>query len=194
MYCNGTVNENGSFNHSGDKFVEIHQFDNKLCNGLINFFKNVNASSIVDLGCGDGSYVKKLNDAGLVCEGYDGNPNSIKETNGLCKIIDLSKLFTLEKKPEWILSLEVGEHIPKKYEKIFIENINNNNTKGVVISWALPNQGGLGHFNEQPNDYIKSLFHNLDYINDTESENILRQNVQYDYFSRTVMVFKRKNL
>ena len=144
------------------------------------------------MGCGDGSYVKKFNSSGLNCEGYDGNPNTVEETNGLCKIIDLSKPFTLENKPEWILSLEVGEHIPKKYEKIFIENINNNNTKGVVLSWALPNQGGLGHFNEQPNNYIKNLFYNLDYINDLESENNLRQNVDFNYFSKTVMVFKKK--
>jgi hypothetical protein len=191
VYINKYVSENGIFNHSNINFNDIHQFDNKLCDGLINFFKENNAISIADMGCGNGEYVKKIISKGLNCDGYDGNPNTVSETNGLCKILDLSKPFILKNKVEWIMSLEVGEHIPKQYEKIFIDNLNNNNTKGIVISWALPNQGGLGHFNEQPNNYIKNIFKNLNYINDIESENKLRKHVEYDYFSRTVMVFKK---
>ncbi len=192
VFINQYVYDNGIFTHSNDKFDEIHQFDKKLCKGLINFFKENKASSIADMGCGKGDYVKSFIQEGLKCDGYDGNPNTVNETNGLCKIIDLSKPFVLENKVEWILSLEVGEHIPKKYETTFIDNLNNNNTKGIVISWALPNQGGLGHFNEQPNIYIKNIFNNLNYINDINSENKLRNNVEYDYFSRTIMVFRKK--
>ena len=62
------------------------------------------------------------------------------------------------------MSLEVGEHIPKEYEDIFINNLHNNNNKGIILSWAILGQGGFGHVNEQNNDYIKSKMSNLGYI------------------------------
>ena len=53
--------------------------------------------------------------------------------------------------------------------------LHNNNRYGIVLSWAIKGQGGHGHFNEQNNDYVKSKICNLGYINDIESENILRK-------------------
>ena len=60
----------------------------------------------------------------------------------------------------------MGEHIPKIYEKIFIDNLDNNNTKGIIISWAVKGQGGVGHVNEQNNEYIKNIFIKLGYKNE----------------------------
>ena len=46
------------------------------------------------------------------------------------------------------MSLEVGEHLPKEFEDIFINNLDNNNNYGIVLSWAIKGQGGYGHYNE----------------------------------------------
>jgi hypothetical protein len=51
----------------------------------------------------------------------------------------------------------VAEHIPPEYESIFIENLISCNRKGIILSWAIPGQGGHGHFNEKPNDYVIDL-------------------------------------
>ena len=48
-------------------------------------------------------------------DGYDGNPYAP------CNLVDLSEPVILDKKYDWIISFEVGEHIPKKYEDVFIK-------------------------------------------------------------------------
>ncbi len=90
------------------------------------------------------------------------------------------------------MSLEVGEHLPKKFEDIFINNLHNNNENGMVLSWALVGQPGDGHINCQNNDYIKSKICKLGYINDIESENKLRNAASRCYwFKNTIMVFRK---
>ena len=106
--------------------------------------------------------------------------------------MDLSKKFRSESKWEYIVSLEVAEHLPKQFEKIFIENLHENNTKGIILSWALVGQGGHGHFNERNNDYVKTLFKQLGYYNDVNEEILLRNKATVPWFKNTVMIFKRK--
>lgn len=174
-----------------DDSLENHQYDEVLANALITFFHNNQAETIVDFGCGHGKYTKLFLDNTLLCEGYDGNPNTEKLTHGLCKVLDLSQPVNLNQTYDWVMSLEVGEHIPKQFEANFINNLHIHNTKGVVVSWAVPNQGGHGHFNEMPNEYIKEIFKNLGYINDVEAEQFLREHSTFFWFKNTIMVFKR---
>ena len=39
---------------------------------------------------------------------------------------------------DWVMSLEVAEHIPPKYEHIYIDNIVRHAKEGVILSWAKP--------------------------------------------------------
>jgi hypothetical protein len=61
------------------------------------------------------------------------------------------------------------------------------------MSWALEGQGGLGHFNERNNEYIKEKVIALGYTNDLEAENRLREASSLWWFKNTLMVF-RKNV
>lgn len=184
-----SINERGYW--EGLEASDQHCYDNILSTSLLDFFKNENAESIVDLGCGLGDYVKHLKNNGLNIDGFDGNPNTIELTNGLCNIKDLSEPFIFDKKYEWVLSLEVGEHLPKKFEDTFINNLHNNNLRGIVMSWAIKGQGGHGHFNEQNNDYIKQIFAGLGYTNDINAENKIRTNCKLWWFKNTIMVFRK---
>ena len=170
-----------------------HKFDNKLSDGLIKFFKkeflNTNGS-ILDMGCGKGDYVKAFRRNNINADGLDGNPHT-KSWLPDAIIHDLSTEKTFDKKYDWVLTLEVAEHLPKKFEKFFISNIDNNNKKGVILSWAIKGQGGWGHFNEQNNDYVIELFENLGYTYDEESSSELRKNCELSWFENTIMVFKR---
>ncbi len=179
---------NGIWNTEDDS---SHIQDRKLTKGLIDFFSKKNAKSIVDLGCGAGYYVKSFADMGLEVKGYDGNPNTPKITNGMCGIKDLSIPFKFDEPFDWVMSLEVGEHLPKKYEDIFLDNLINNCKSGIVISWAVKGQGGSGHFNEQNNDYIKNKMKERGFHNDIESENLLRGNCSLWWFRGSVMVFNK---
>ena len=70
---------------------------------------------------------------------YDGSPNVAAVTNGLCNTLDLSKPHNIGAS-DWVLSLEVGEHIPRQYEDAFIQNLHNSNRLGMVLSWAVEGQ------------------------------------------------------
>ena len=169
-----------------------HIYDNVLGEGLVRFFKNENVNSLVDFGCGMGDYVKKFKQHNINVVGFDGNPNTQELTKNMCNVLDLSIPHNFENKFDWVLSLEVGEHIPKEFEDIFMNNLHNNNKYGIVMSWAVKGQGGDGHFNEQNNDYIKEKICNLGYINDVESENKLRKLSTLSWFKTTIMVFRKK--
>src|SRR5262245_60958639 len=116
-----------------------HYFDEDLAKRLLLLFRG---SHVVDFGCGEGKYVRYLMDNRIWCEGYDGNPHTQSMSTGNCRVMDLSKPVDLGCVFGWVLSLEVGEHIPAQYEDNFIDNIHYHNEKGVVLSWAIEGQIG----------------------------------------------------
>jgi cyclopropane fatty-acyl-phospholipid synthase-like methyltransferase len=168
-----------------------HCYDESLGLSLIDFLKKVNAVNVADLGCGMGDYVKLFKHHNIDAQGFDGNPNTPELTSGVGKVLDLSAPVQFEEPYDWILSLEVGEHIPKEFEEMFINNLHNNNKRGIVLSWAIQGQGGHGHVNVQNNDYIKDKICALGYINDVEQENILRNASTLEWFKNTIMVFRK---
>ena len=184
-----SVSKNGYWN--GVEAVNQHCFDASLCVGLEEFFRKEDAKSVVDLGCGMGSYVKTLRGKGIAIDGFDGNPATPQLSGGACGILDLSVLHKFEKPYDWVMSLEVGEHLPKEFEDVFVDNLHANNVKGIVLSWAVKGQGGCGHVNEQNNDYIKEKVCSLGYLNDVCAENKLRRASSLWWFKNTIMVFRR---
>lgn len=169
-----------------------HYDDHVMIKHLISFLKNENATSIVDLGCGNGFYVKQMRLANLNADGFDGNPNTPSITDNVCGVMDLSIVKQFNEPYDWVVSFEVGEHLPKQFEDAFITNLHLNNKKGIILSWAVVGQGGTGHYNEQNNDYIKSKMSKLGYINDIESEKSFRSNCSLGWFKNTIMVFRRQ--
>ena len=168
-----------------------HCYDATLASGLINFLKVENVKSLVDFGCGMGNYVKTFQENNINAIGFDGNPNTPELTNNLCNVLDLSIPKQFEQPFDWVMSLEVGEHLPQQFEDIFIQNLHNNNKYGIILSWAVKGQGGHGHFNEQNNDYIKSKICELGYMNDIKNENKLRNESTLSWFKNTIMIFRK---
>lgn len=168
----------------------LHKYDPGLADALIHFLQD--QDTIVDFGCGNADYTKLLVKENKTVECYDGNPNTPEMTDGLCKVLDLSKEFDLNKKFECVISLEVGEHIPPEYEQIFIDNLDRHSAQCVILSWALPGQGGDGHFNERDNSYIKENFEKRGYKNWIEAENYLRESTTLWWFKNTIMVFLKE--
>ena len=170
-----------------------HVTDIDLLSFLINFFGQEKAS-VYDLGCGGGSYSKGFDAAGLDVECYDGSPLVEEMSGGLCSTLDLAYPVDLEPR-DWVLSLEVGEHIPKDFEKVFIDNITKLANKGMIISWAIPGQDGFGHYNCQPNDYIISEVQSRGFEHDADLQkqlrDVIRDNKGLWYFENTLMAFRK---
>ena len=88
--------------------------------------------------------------------GYDGNVNTSQwdVSGGLCKGgVDLASPMTWQP-ADAAISIEVGEHIPKKFESTFVSNIVGSARKMIVLTWAPPGQGGEGHVNNQTPEHI----------------------------------------
>jgi 2-polyprenyl-3-methyl-5-hydroxy-6-metoxy-1,4-benzoquinol methylase len=173
-----------------------HGTDEKLAKGLADFFIRMRANSVIDLGCGNGYYTKYLNARGIPCIGVDGNPNTTDydETLFVANLTD-EQDFGIH---DWVLSLEVGEHIPEKYMNTFLMNIHKHNQVGVVLSWSTPELGGDGHVNPKTNTQIKEIFKHMGYKNYIPEEIELRTCcAEYPkpcwWFSKTLMVFLKVN-
>jgi len=145
---------------------------------------------VIDFGCGDGYYLKYLSDNGFkYVIGVDG----IKSTDH--KFIMESDLSVSRSFPwrGYVLSLEVGEHIPKQYEQVFIENLCRHCSQRMIISWALPGQRGLGHVNCQPNEYIIGEIEKRGFKFNKNVTDFLRADIEQhvSYFKNTLMVFDK---
>lgn len=176
-----------------DKHHPKYFFDNQLAAAILEFMQEEKATNLVDFGCGaEGLYVKYFLTNGLLCEGFDGNPYCEKISKGLVKVKDLSQPFDLGRKYDWVMSLEVAEHIPAKFEKTLLENLDKHSEKGIIISWAKEGQKGIGHCNCRNNDYVKKVFLKMGYENDLETEAKIRKKAKYGWFKNTFMVFRKK--
>lgn len=186
------INNRGYWENMSTRDIQReHAFDPFLANALKEFFALENIKTIVDFGCGLGKYTKLLNNDVTKCDGFDGNPNTRKLTYNMCNVLDLSEPVVMEKPYDWVLSLEVGEHLPPQYEGIFIDNICNNTKYGIVLSWAVKGQGGKGHFNEQNNDYVIDKVESKGFKYDGLVSKSIREQSSLSWFKNTVMVFRK---
>lgn len=157
---------------------------------IINYYCKMNkVRTVYDFGCGTGEYLQALADKypDVKGTGFEGS-----QTDRIFKSIvaqDLSKPFQLTP-ADLAISIEVGEHIPKEFEQTFIDNISNNSSKHLIISWAIEGQGGLGHINCQNNDYIINQFEARGWKFNSELSYDLRDTFPKDiWLKNTLMIF-----
>lgn len=195
------INERGFWENPTN---EGHGHDEGLAKALVQFFDDNNyyaynlVSDVLDVGCGDGFYTNYItqHSRSTVCMGIDGNPHTRELGGTLCSVQDVTKPLHLTR-VDWVLSLEVGEHIPQEYEEIFLNNLHRHNRDGIVLSWAVRGQGGDGHVNCKDNEEIIPTVCSMGYDYDIPASMHLREQcAEYPntgwWFRRTIMVFRKK--
>jgi SAM-dependent methyltransferase len=171
-----------------------HYHSKNVNNWLIEYLKDRKNETIYDFGCGFGDYLHNFHLNGFTdITGFEGDPKIQHDSFKIIKQ-NLAEPFLLEKKGI-VISLEVGEHIPSYYEQIFLENLANNCSDLLILSWAIRGQGGRGHFNEQNNDEVIPKIESLGFelLQDETQEIRKVPEIECFYFKNTLMVFKRKN-
>lgn len=117
--------------------------------------------SVLDVGCGLGSWIKVCQDdfnvdiCGIDGPWLDKELLYVSEEKILIK--DLTKEIQLNKKYNMVISLEVAEHIDQLYTHNFIKTLINHSDI-ILFSAAIPGQGGMNHLNEQEFNYWIDIF------------------------------------
>jgi hypothetical protein len=172
--------------------VSHHIHSPNLSNWISDFLKDYQDHQIYDFGCGLGSYLNDLHLKGFKnLKGVEFDPMKNDYDFEILKL-NLSDPILLEKKGI-IICLEVGEHIPEKYQEILLNNFVNNCDKYLILSWAVRGQGGYGHYNELNNDEILPLIENLGfkYLEDLSNSVRLVPEDNCGYFRNTLMIFEK---
>lgn len=164
-----------------------YRFDQSFANAIL---KVVFGGSVLELGAGLGCYTYYLNQSGTFTSvsGYEGASNVNELTDGFVKQADLAEESNLGQF-DWVICLEVAEHIPAEFEATFVANIIRPSPKGIVLSWALPDQPGSGHVNGKTNEYVISLMGSKGFHYDEEKTSFLRNQAELSWFKDTTMVF-----
>lgn len=172
-----------------DTAKKRHRYDSKLADYIAMSYKNI--ASVADVGCGTGNYCKCLKDSGIpIVHGYEGTVG-IKEIAVYDDImtVDLTKRRWVGINYDLVICLEVGEHVPKNYEQVFIDNVCRYVSKDLILSWAVPGQGGAGHFNELSNEYVIRELSKRGFVFDAERSEELRKHATFKWFKNTILFF-----
>jgi len=94
--------------------------------------------TVGDFGAGGGHYAEWLTDTGFVnVSAFDGTPGIEMVTGGRVVESDLSvDGLNLGESFDWVMSLEVGEHLSAERMVPFMDNLVRHARKGLVMSWS----------------------------------------------------------
>lgn len=158
------------------------------------------SGTVYDFGAGKGLYSCYINISRKqkVATAFDGSKNAEDITQGNVHHLDLSTKHSL-KPVDWVLCLEVGEHIPAMYEGIFLHNLVSHARTGIILSWDQPENGksdacgGHGHVNCRSEAYVITQLHQLGFDFSFQRSSELRQSVgRYMWYKENILVFFRR--
>ena len=149
---------------------------------------------MASFGEGSGAYRQLMITSGHLTsvDSYDGSPYCNESSDGVVQFLDLSVPQFGLPVYDWIVSIEVAEHIPAQFEHIYLDNIARHAREGVIISWATPGQVGLSHVNCRPFSYVKDIMRDLGFEHDEDTSIKIKVNAPI-ILKNNLNVFVRKN-
>lgn len=141
--------------------------------------KTFDFRSIVDVGCGTGHFLKWCVDNGISDHlGIEGSKFAYR--NSLVPRVSLSDLrypFEYSRRFDLALSIEVAEHLEEEYADTFVDTLCALSDT-VVLTAAVPGQGGHHHENEQPHQYWVDKFMDRGYFCDNATSELLLNGIE----------------
>jgi SAM-dependent methyltransferase len=169
---------------------ETHQSSPNLAKFLCKFLPK--DELVYDFGCGNGYYLGELEKEGFACTGFEG----FKLNNFKCKEVivhDLTKPILVGFMGS-VISLEVGEHLPKSAQETFMQTVTNSCNGKLVFSWAEIGQPGLGHINTRDQKEVIADVVNRGFIYLEDLTLQVRKTIEENtsWFQKTLLLFERK--
>jgi len=177
---------NGIWNAESAKH---HQSSIKFAKWLASYLPK--DTPVVDFGCGNGYYMGYLENEGFDSIGIDGN----SDIEILCECFikaDLATHFICSELVN-VVSLEVGEHLPKEAQETFMQNLTKNCKKHLILSWASIGQPGICHINCREQGEVVIDIESRGFKLNKEATDDARNNVDdnCDWLQRNLLVFER---
>lgn len=125
----------------------------------------VKPASVLDVGCGVGTWLAEWSKAGADIQGIDGTyvkTDALEIPVDKFKPWDLEKPFSLGRKFDLVQSLEVAEHLDEASADKFVESLTSHG-ETILFSAAVPGQGGEHHVNERWPSYWAEKFEKAGY-------------------------------
>ncbi len=125
----------------------------------------LNPSSVLDVGCGTGTWLVAFRAHGVSVRGVDAkyvDRSQLKIEQSEFEHVNLSQPFVLSGKYDLAVCLEVAEHLPRKMAMPLIEQLVDV-APVVLFSSAVPGQGGTAHINEQWHSYWHKRFQRVNF-------------------------------
>lgn len=127
----------------------------------------LNPTSVVDMGCGAGAFLEEFRNFNITdllgLDNSDIDPKYLLFDRNKILKQNLTEQFSLKKKFELAICLEVAEHIDEGESEVFIDNLSNLSDV-ILFSAAIPGQGGTHHVNEQWPEYWAEKFKNRNFV------------------------------
>lgn len=129
-------------------------------------FERYRPSSVVDVGCGVGTWLQVCREKGVLdVLGIDGDyvdRSRLRIPAGDFVAADVTNPFEVSAKSgggsfDLAISLEVAEHLDKAHAETFVRTLTGLSDR-VLFSAAIPYQGGTSHVNENWPEYWAILF------------------------------------
>lgn len=117
--------------------------------------------TMLDVGCGDGTWVRIYRSLG--CNAFGVDQIADKEGNAFLHRCNLVNKYLLSTPVDLITCLEVAEHLHPSAHSTLCETLCDNLAEGrgnlLIFSSAHPGQGGSIHISERPAPYWHKEFH-----------------------------------
>jgi len=163
------------------------------------FMERYGVNSIVDFGCGIGSYLLAALESGVEhIKGYEiGGEHSKKYTDPrIHSQIDFNSDITTPLNPatfDYSFCIEVAEHVEPSGSEQVVKNIVQATNKMTVFTAAPAKQDGCGHINTHSKIFWVNLFETNGMVYDGEEAIALKQlwSDAPDYVLKNLMVFKK---
>ena len=188
---NDNVSENGGWcSKISGKNSSHHATDVPLAKALSKYLKGKRVASFGD---GPGVYKKLfINFNEVVCyDAFDGAPFAEETTNNQVKFLDLSVPIYHIDKYDWVISLEVAEHIPKQFENVFLDNIVRHAGEGIILSWAKIGQGGRSHVNNKNFIDVKILLEDKGFFHEPSDSVTFKNVATLKWLKDNINVFRK---
>jgi len=186
------VSENGGWCQkiSGTNSTRPRSIDEALVSYLSNYLAD---KAIASFGDGPGFYKNaflKMNKVRSY-EAYDGAPFAEETTNNNVNFLDLTVPVYHIPLYDWVICLEVAEHIPVQFEDVFIENLVRHAKEGIVLSWAKLGQGGLSHVNNRAFSYVKEQMEKRGFTHNYIQSEKLKDACSLIHYKWNINIFER---